>query len=124
LIDVLLLSILWYLTMYSRHLEPISLTGLLLFQTLSFIYWALLEGYRGQSLGKMALNLAVVGPKGERIGFTDAVVESFGKAFVLPIDLAAGFLLYRGSHQRLFNRISDTVVMASADREARCYLRL
>jgi uncharacterized RDD family membrane protein YckC len=123
LIDVLLIGIVWYLAIYSRQIVPFSLLGLLLFQVLSFSYWALLEGYRGQSLGKMALNLAVVGPKGERIGFKDSAIESFGKAFLLPLDLAAGLLIYKGANQRLLNRVSNTVVMAFADEGACSLLR-
>jgi uncharacterized RDD family membrane protein YckC len=122
LIDVLMLGIVWHLTVYSRQLVPISLLGLLLFQVLTFLYWTLLEGYRGQSLGKMILNLAVVGPKGERIGFEDSAIESFGKAFLLPLDLVVGALAYRGADQRLFNRLSNTVVTAYADESAVCSL--
>lgn len=78
---------------------------------LLFIYWTVLEGYRGQSFGKMAMNLAVAGSNGERIGFADSAVESFGKAFLLPLDCIIGWLAMRGSGQRLFNRISNTVVI-------------
>lgn len=122
MIDILLLGIVWHLTLYSRQLVPISVLGLLLFQVLTFLYWTLLEGYRGQSLGKMVLNLAVVGPKGERIGFKDSAIESFGKAFLLPLDLVAGAVAYRGADQRLFNRLSNTVVMACADEGTSCPL--
>jgi hypothetical protein len=75
-----------------------------------FVYWTALEGYRGQSLGKMLLNIVVVGPYGEAIGFRDSALQSFGKAFLLPVDCLIGLLAYREKRQRFFNKLSDTVV--------------
>ena len=49
-----------------------------------FAYWTFFEGYNGQSIGKMALNLKVTGRKGEKIDLRAAALESFGKAFLLP----------------------------------------
>jgi uncharacterized RDD family membrane protein YckC len=51
-----------------------------------FVYWTLMEGYRGQSLGKMALGLKVTDRRGEKIDLPKAAIESFGKAFHLPLD--------------------------------------
>lgn len=119
LIDVLLMSILGYLIAIVLSLSFYSRAGIALQAGLAFLYWTALEGYRGQSLGKMALNLVVVGPVGERIGFMDAGIESFGKAFLLPLDCLAGWWLLRGSGLRLFNRISNTVV-AYAEEDATC----
>jgi len=110
LIDILLMSILGYLIAIVLNIPFLGLGGITLQAGLMFIYWTTLEGYRGQSLGKMVLSLAVIGPVGERIGIRDAGVESFGKAFLLPLDCLAGWLLMRGSGQRLFNRLSNTVV--------------
>ncbi|MFB3766019.1 MAG: RDD family protein [Methanotrichaceae archaeon] len=130
LIDVLLIGILWgiirgaigtpldigyiHYGAYGLHLN-FEAQGLLL-----FIYWTALEGYRGQSIGKMAMNLATVGTEGEKIGFEDAAIESFGKAFLLPIDCIIGWLAMRGSGQRLFNRISNTVVIRADIECERC----
>jgi uncharacterized RDD family membrane protein YckC len=122
LIDVLLMTILWYMVMTISGTSAFSLSGLGFNATLLFLYWTLLEGYRGQSLGKMVLGIAVVGPVGERIGFKDAAVESFGKAFLLPLDLIAGVLAH-GKGQRLFNRLSNTIVV-EAEEGALCALRL
>ena len=85
-IDALLMSILWYLLMYIYNLNATSLLALGYYGILTFLYWTVLEGYRDQSIGKMMLNLAVVGQFGEIIGFKDAAIESFGKAFLLPLD--------------------------------------
>ena len=115
------MSILWYLLMYVYNLSATSILALGYYGVLTFIYWTVLEGYRGQSLGKMVLNLTVVGPFGESIGFKDAAIESFGKAFLLPLDCLVGWAALPGSGQRLFNRISDTVV-ANVDEESVCDL--
>jgi uncharacterized RDD family membrane protein YckC len=80
-----------------------------------FVYWTLLEGYRGQSVGKMMLSLVVVGTAGERIGFMDAAVESFGKAFLLPFDCLLGWMGMAGKGQRFFNRLSNTVVVKAEE---------
>ncbi len=74
-----------------------------------------MEGYRGQSLGKMLLNIIVVGPVGEKISFQDSAIESFGKAFLLPLDCLVGWIILRGSCQRAFNRLSNTIVADSND---------
>ena len=110
LIDLLLMSILGYLIAIVLSLPFFGHDEVLLQAAMMFLYWTILEGYRGQSIGKMVLSLVVVGPVGERIGFRDAAIESFGKAFLLPLDCLAGWLLMRGSGQRLFNRLSNTVV--------------
>jgi uncharacterized RDD family membrane protein YckC len=121
-IDALLMSIIWYLLMYIYYLNANSSPALGYYGLLTFLYWTVLEGYRGQSIGKIMLNLAVVGQFGESIGFKDAAIESFGKAFLLPLDCLVGWMALPGKGQRLFNRISDTVV-ASSDEEGCCVLK-
>jgi len=88
--------------------HPVSFgsTGLLL-----FVYWTALEGSGGQSLGKMALDLRVTDERGDAIGYGDAAIESFGKAFLLPLDCLVGWLAMPGQNLRLFNRISKTIVV-------------
>ena len=76
-----------------------------------FLYWTLFEGYRGKSIGKMVLNIKVTGRSGEDIGFIAAAISSFGKAFLLPIDCLIGWIAMPGSKLRLFNRLSDTIVV-------------
>jgi uncharacterized RDD family membrane protein YckC len=110
LIDVLLMGILWSNLMTISTISASSAEGLGILATMLFIYWTALEGYRGQSLGKMLLNTVVVGSVGEKIGFRDSALESFGKAFLLPLDCLAGWIVYKGSGQRAFNSFSDTVV--------------
>ena len=123
MIDILLMSILWHLVAILLNLSPFGTIGLVSQGTTMFLYWTALEGYRGQSIGKMILSLIVVGPFGEQIGFRDAAVESFGKAFLLPLDCLLGWLILPGSGQRIFNRFSNTVVAEVGGKEAACPLR-
>lgn len=77
-----------------------------------FVYWWLFDGYTGQSPGKMVLNLKVVDKAGDDIDLTAAAIEAFGKAFLLPLDCLIGWLAMPGRKLRLFNRLSDTIVIA------------
>jgi uncharacterized RDD family membrane protein YckC len=76
-----------------------------------FIYWLLMDGIYGQSLGKMIMHLRVTRLDGSRINMGQAALEAVGKAFILPLDLILGWLLYPGRRQRLFNYISETTVI-------------
>ncbi len=111
LIDVLLISLLGHNILIVIKIDALSLNGVFLLAAILFVYWTALEGYRGQSLGKMLLNIAVTGPLGESIRFRDAALEAFGKAFLLPFDCLICWFILREKRQRLFNRISDTIVI-------------
>ncbi len=76
-----------------------------------FFYWLVMDGMYGQSRGKMVMCLKVVRLDGNKIDMGQAAVESVGKAFILPIDLIVGWIMYPRSRQRLFNRLSGTVVV-------------
>ena len=90
-----------------------------------FAYWTVLEGFRGQSIGKMVMNLRVVNRDGSRISYLTAAVESFPKAFLnfpfivilLPLDCLIGWLAMPGSKLRVFNRLSNTIVIKADYRE-------
>jgi hypothetical protein len=40
-----------------------------------------------------------------------AAIESVGKAFLLPIDVIVGWFLYSSRRQRLFNYLSNTIIV-------------
>ncbi len=88
------------------------------FETIFFFaYWTVMEGFRGQSIGKMVMNLKVVNRDGSKITYTTAALESLGKAFLLPLDCLIGWLAMPGSKLRVFNRISNTIVIKTDYRE-------
>ncbi|MCK9591697.1 MAG: RDD family protein [Methanoregula sp.] len=76
-----------------------------------FAYWTVMEGFRGQSIGKMVMNLKIVNRDGTRIRYLTAALESLGKAFLLPLDCLIGWLAMPGTKLRVFNRISNTIVI-------------
>ncbi|MCD6593555.1 RDD family protein [Candidatus Bathyarchaeota archaeon] len=76
-----------------------------------FLYWTFTEGVCGQSVGKIVMKMKVTRLDGGKINMMQAAVESIGKAFLLPIDCLIGWFLYSKKRQRLFNYISETIVI-------------
>jgi len=115
LIDILLVEVFSSFVTNSSgffwDFEFISIASFGISGVLIFIYWTLFEGYNGQSIGKMALGLKVTDRNGRKIEFGVAALESCGKAFILPLDCLIGWLAMPNSKLRLFNRISNTIVI-------------
>ncbi|MBN1244007.1 RDD family protein [Candidatus Bathyarchaeota archaeon] len=76
-----------------------------------FLYWMFMDGLYRQSFGKMAMRLKVTRLDGSQIGMGSAALESIGKAFLLPLDCLLGWILYPKRRQRIFNYISETIVV-------------
>jgi hypothetical protein len=57
------------------------------------------------------LKIKTVDLSGNRIDIKGAAIESFGKAFLLPIDVILGWIFTNNKRQRIFGRISDTIVI-------------
>ena len=76
-----------------------------------FLYWLILESRTGQSIGKMALHLKITNLKGEKADIKNIAISSFGKAFLLPIDVIVGRLFTNQNRQRIFNRLGKTIVI-------------
>jgi uncharacterized RDD family membrane protein YckC len=79
-----------------------------------FLYWTFMEGTYGQSLGKMVMGIRIVRLNGEHADLSRAALESIGKAFLLPIDLILGWALHPRKRQRIFNYLSETVVVRAS----------
>jgi uncharacterized RDD family membrane protein YckC len=73
-----------------------------------WMYFTLLEGYRGQSLGKMILGIRIVDVSGARMAQHPAAVRALTKVLILPFDILvgliktrkAGFLRFFGHYTR------------------------
>jgi uncharacterized RDD family membrane protein YckC len=78
---------------------------------LQFLYFMFMDHYYSQSIGKRVMNLRITKVGGDPISLIDAAIESFGKVFLLPIDFLIGYFMYSDKNQRLFNYLSDTVVI-------------
>ena len=74
-------------------------------------YWTYFESTTGQSIGKKVLHLKTTDLDGKTIGVKTAVIESFGKAFLLPLDVILGWIFTNNKRQRIFNRASNTIVI-------------
>jgi len=76
-----------------------------------FLYWLILESKTGKSIGKMALHLKTTNLKGEKADIKSIAISSFGKAFLLPIDVIVGRLFTNQNRQRIFNKLGKTIVI-------------
>src|SRR3990172_11519801 len=91
----------WLSLFFSLNLNSIIL----------LFYWTVMESIYGQSFGKMLMRIKVTRLDGSPVGVTHAVVESVGKAFFLFLDLLIGWLISPRRRQRIFNIISETIVI-------------
>jgi uncharacterized RDD family membrane protein YckC len=82
-----------------------------------FAYWTYFEYTGGQSIGKKLLKLKSTDLTGNNIDIKSAVIESFGKAFLLPIDVILGWIFTNKRRQRIFNRLSNTIVVKLKSQE-------
>ncbi|MBC8224035.1 RDD family protein [Candidatus Bathyarchaeota archaeon] len=98
--------------LWTRHVFRWGPLGILHMKSLVFFgYWTFMEYVYGQSLGKMVMGIRVADIAGGQIALGQAVIESFGKAFILPLDLAAGLALSPWKVQRLSSLIAKTSVV-------------
>jgi uncharacterized RDD family membrane protein YckC len=78
---------------------------------LFFAYWTYFESTTGQSIGKKLLKIRTTDLAGNVPDIRNIAIQSFGKAFLLPIDVFFGWIFTNDKRQRLFNRASDTIVV-------------
>ena len=90
-----------------------------LYSLVFFAYWTYFEFTSGQSLGNRLLNIKIADLSGNRVDIksTDAAIESFGKSFLLPIDVILGWIFSNEKRQRIFNKVSNTIVVKLKARE-------
>ncbi|MDH3611253.1 MAG: RDD family protein [Nitrosopumilus sp.] len=85
---------------------------------LFFVYWIISEYKGGQSIGKKIIHLKVVNIKGKSTPLLGIIISSFGKSFLLPIDVILGLIFTNQKRQRIFNKISDTIVIKIKNTES------
>lgn len=78
---------------------------------LLWLYSTLLEGFKGQSLGKRIVGLKVVRIDDKSLSYDYAAVRNFGKAFLLPFDLLIGLRLKDERFIRYFDKFVGTTVV-------------
>lgn len=82
-----------------------------------FVYWGILEFKTGQTIGKKVLNLRVTDIHGNAPTIKGILISSFGKSFLLPIDVILGWILTNEKRQRIFNKLGDTIVIKISNNE-------
>ncbi|MBN1683033.1 RDD family protein [Candidatus Bathyarchaeota archaeon] len=81
-----------------------------------FIYFAFMDYEYGQSIGKMVMKIRVTNLEGGAIDITQSLIQAFGKAFLLPLDLIIGWLFLGEKSQRLFTMLAKTIVTKEKNR--------
>ncbi len=76
-----------------------------------FAYWIILEYKTGQSIGKKILNVKVTNLYGKLADLKGVILSSFGKTFLIPVDVVLGVIFTNEKRQRIFNKIGDTIVI-------------
>jgi len=76
-----------------------------------FSYWIILEYKTGQTIGKKMFNLKITNSQGEKPSLIGVVISSFGKSFILPIDMILGLIITNEKRQRIFNKLGDTLII-------------
>ena len=82
-----------------------------------FAYWTYFEHTSGQSIGKRLLKIKSTDVSSKGVDIKSAALESFGKSFLLPLDVILGWLFTNNKRQRIFNKISNTIVIKLKPRE-------
>ena len=85
--------------------------NIIFFLVLFWGYSTLLEGFSGQSLGKLLIRIKVVRLDGKNLFYDQAAIRNFGKVFLLPIDLAVGWRLKDKRFIRFFDKFAGTTVI-------------
>jgi uncharacterized RDD family membrane protein YckC len=124
IVDGLLLSVLfWVMSMLfgSSSAEggqvSASMTGLpfILYLLIVFAYFTLMEGYRGQTVGKMLLGIKVIREdNGEVPGLKVAAIRTILRLIdMLPFAYLVGFIavLISAKNQRLGDMAANTLVV-------------
>ena len=76
-----------------------------------FSYWIILEYKTGQTIGKKMFNLKITNSQGGKPSLIGVVISSFGKSFILPIDMILGLIITNDKRQRIFNKLGDTLII-------------
>ena len=76
-----------------------------------FVYWTILEYKKGQTIGKKILNLKITDMCGKPPCWKGVIISSFGKTFLLPLDVVLGWIFTNENRQRIFNKIGDTLII-------------
>lgn len=77
-----------------------------------FLYWTYMESnHNGQSIGKMLLHIRTTDLEGKPADVKSIAISSFGKSFILVLDVLLGWIFTNEKRQRLLSRAANTIVI-------------
>ena len=82
-----------------------------------FSYWIILEYKTGQTIGKKMFNLKITNSFGGKPSLLGVIISSFGKSFILPIDIILGLIMTNKKRQRMFNKLGNTLIIKIKESE-------
>jgi uncharacterized RDD family membrane protein YckC len=96
--------------------NPLAWVGSIVSALIDFLYFVLLQGAYGQTVGKMAVKIKVVREDGSKISYVDAVVRTVLALidlipYFIPYLLGAVLIWTSDKKQRLGDRVARTVVI-------------
>lgn len=102
--------------MVSVSPNPLAWVGGLVSALVNFLYFVLLQGAYGQTVGKMLVKIKVVREDGSKISYVDAVVRTILALidlipYFIPYLLGAILIWTSDTKQRLGDRVAHTVVV-------------
>ncbi len=102
--------------MISTTPNPLAAVGGLISAVIDFLYFVLLQGAYGQTVGKMAVKIKVVREDGSKISYVDAAIRTIlaiidAIPYVIPYLLGAILIWTSDTKQRLGDRAAHTVVV-------------
>lgn len=80
-----------------------------------FAYWTYFETKTGQSIGKKLLKIKTTDMAGNLADVRNVAISSFGKAFLLPIDVLLGWIFTNDYRQRILAKAANTIVIRSQE---------
>ena len=80
-----------------------------------FAYWTYFESTTGQSIGKKLLKIKTTDLTGNLADVRNVGIQSFGKAFLLPIDVFFGWIFTNDKRQRLLSKAADAIVIKAKE---------
>ncbi len=80
-----------------------------------FAYWTYFESTSGQSIGKKLLKIKTTDMAGNLADTKSVAIQSFGKSFLLPLDVLLGWIFTNDKRQRLLSRAANTIVIRTAE---------
>jgi uncharacterized RDD family membrane protein YckC len=76
-----------------------------------FAYWTYFDSTGGQSIGKRLLKIKTTNLAGDLADVKSVAIQSFGKAFLLPLDVLLGWIFTNDKRQRLLSKAANTIVI-------------